>query len=73
MVINSKLIIGHDILKNISFKNQPYCTLYTAPHMCSDGFDKTALQSAVFKMAQNSTKPHREYSYIHHFIFILIR
>ena len=73
MVINSKLIIGHDILKNISLKNQPYRTLYTAPHICGDSFGQTILQSAVFKMAQNSTKPHREYSYIHHFILILIR
>ena len=37
MVINSKLIIGRDILKNISTQNWPNCTLYitpnqTAPH-----------------------------------------
>ena len=30
--INSKLEICHDILKNIPSQNQPYRTLFIAPH-----------------------------------------
>ena len=36
MVINSKLVIGHDILKNVPFQNQPNYTLYTALQYTSD-------------------------------------
>ena len=32
MVINSKLLISHDILKNILIQNQPKRTLYTTPN-----------------------------------------
>ena len=64
MVINSKLVIGYEILKSIPTQNQSYCILYTAPNctcgckiemLCSDGFSQTAPQSAVLKMTQNCT------------------
>ena len=51
MVINSKLVIGYEILKSIPTQNQSYCILYTAPNctcgckiemLCSDGFGQTA-------------------------------
>ena len=36
LVINSKLVIGYDILKNILAQNQPNCTLYTTLYRTCD-------------------------------------
>ena len=68
VVINRKLIINLDILKNVLSLNQPNHTLYTAPHctcdykievQCKpygDGFCQTASQSTVLKMTKNYTE-----------------
>ena len=64
MVINSKLVIGHDILKNIPTQKLPNHTLYIAPHhtcdrkievQCGYGFGQTVQQSEVLKITQNCT------------------
>ena len=76
MVINSKLVIGYEILKIIPTQNQSYRTLYTAPNctcdwkiemLCSDGFNQTAPQSAVLKMTQNCTTNTPSYQYLNVF------
>ena len=61
MIINSKLVIDHDILQNILAKYRPNRTFYIAKHMylqnwgvvrtVRDGFDQTIPQSVILKMA----------------------
>ena len=52
MVINTKLVIGHHILKNIPVQNRPnYTALMTIKLRCS----------TVLKMAKNCTKPHHKH------------
>ena len=76
MVINSKLVIGYEILKIIPTQNWSYRTLYTAPNctcdckiemLCSDSFGQTAPQSAMLKMTQICTANTPSYRYLNVF------
>ena len=56
LLVIYRLVIGHDILKNVPFQNQPNRTLYTALQCTSDrktkmqqgdGLGQTALQTPL--------------------------
>ena len=57
MVINCKLVINNDILKNIPTQNRSNCTLCTTPHMwslnwgvvlCGDDFGQITPQTPLY-------------------------